>query len=69
MKQAMVDIKVAVAMRKLAEAINMRGPTTELGFACPECNERLSVHIGGVQGDHFEHLPSDRPCSLRDKKV
>ncbi len=69
MKQAMADIKLAVAIRKLAESINMQGATTSLGFTCPECGEQLSIHIGGMQGDHFEHLPSGKQCPLRDKST
>jgi hypothetical protein len=66
MKKALVDIKTAVAIRKLAEGINAPGNTTTLGFTCPECKEPLSVHIN-PQADHFEHLPDGPPCSLREK--
>ena len=65
MKTALVDISIAVAIRKLAEATGHSRPTTSLGFTCPECREKLRVHINESQGDHFEHLPDGPSCSLR----
>lgn len=66
MKECLIDIELALAIKRLANAMNLRGPLGQYGFSCRECRKPLKAHADGMQGPHFEHLDRNDECSLSD---
>jgi hypothetical protein len=66
MKDAIVGVPLAIALRDAARAMNLKAPNGDLGLICPECRRPVKPHEDGMQGPHFEHLERNHLCSLSD---
>lgn len=66
MKDAIVGITLANALRAAVDAMNLKVPEGDLGFVCPECRQPVKSHKDGMQGPHFEHLQRNSNGSLSD---
>jgi hypothetical protein len=66
MKNALVTVELANALRGLVDAAGLKAPYGDLGFMCPECKKPVKPHSDGMQGPHFEHLDRNKNCSLSD---
>ena len=66
MKDALVSVGLANALRNLIDSTGVKVPFGYLGFRCPECNKPVKPHSDGMQGPHFEHLKRNKSCSLSD---
>ncbi|HEX4650886.1 MAG TPA: hypothetical protein VH250_05220, partial [Granulicella sp.] len=62
MKTCLIDAELALAIDKLAKAINFEGSTTGHGFRCPECGQALTIHE--TTPPHFEHMRGHQKCPL-----
>lgn len=63
MKEALIDISLANALRAVVDAMELRVPEGNLGFRCPECRQPVKPHKDGMQGPHYEHLDRNKNCS------
>lgn len=66
MKECLIDIGLANAVRGVVRAVNLNVPEGDLGFLCPKCRKPVKPFVEGVQGPHFEHIERNPQCSLRD---
>jgi len=66
MKDAVIDISLANALRAVVDAMELKVPEGYLGLRCPECRQPVKPHKDGMQGPHFEHLSRNKDCSLSD---
>ena len=66
MKDSIVGISLANALRSVADSMNLKVPGGDLGFLCPECRKPVKPHKDGMQGPHFEHLKRNHDCPLSD---
>ncbi len=66
MKDAIIGISLANALRSAVDAMNLRVPEGDLGFLCPKCRQPVKPHKDGMQGPHFEHLQRNSECLLSD---
>ncbi len=66
MKDALINIDLGNAIRSMADAMGLKVPSGDVGFACPECNQPVKPHKDGMQGPHFEHLARNSKCSRSD---
>ena len=69
MEECLIDINLALALRGLAEAMNLDVPEGKIGFLCPNPNCRGPVNphkAGGGHAAHFEHLARNPTCPLSD---
>jgi hypothetical protein len=66
MKECLIDINLALAIKQLANAMDLKGPRGHYGFSCPECRKPVKPFTDGMQGPHFEHLDRNNECSLSD---
>jgi hypothetical protein len=66
MKDCLISIDLANAIRSLVDATNLKVPEGDLGFTCKECGKPVKPHKHGMQGPHFEHLERNPDCSLSD---
>ena len=68
MKDCLITIQVANALRILIDSMDLDVPKGALGFRCPQCRAPVKPHQGGMQGPHFEHLKKNPGCPLSQKK-
>lgn len=66
MKDAIIGIDLANALRATVDAMNLKVPEGDLGLVCPECRRPVKPHKDGMQGPHFEHMERNPQCSLSD---
>jgi hypothetical protein len=66
MKKCLIDIELALALRNVAQAMNLKIPEGRLGLSCPDCRQPVKPFEDGMQGPHFEHLKRNKNCSLSD---
>ena len=66
MKECLIKIELANAVRGLINAVNLKVPEGDLGFLCPECRRPVKPFTDGMQGPHFEHVERNPNCSLSD---
>ena len=60
MKEALIDISLANALRAVVDAMELRVPEGNLGFRCPECRQPVKPHKDGMQGPGVSLLPKIR---------
>ena len=66
MKDAIIGITLANALRSTIDAMNLKVPDGDLGLLCPECRRPVKPFKDGMQGPHFEHMQRNPACSLSD---
>ena len=66
MKDALIEIKMGLAIRDMADAMGLKVPKGDVGLKCPECHKPVKPFIDGMQGPHFEHMMRNPNCSLSD---
>jgi hypothetical protein len=66
MKEAIIGIPLANALRSIVDTMNLRAPEGDLGFLCPECRKPVKPFNDGLHGPHFEHLQPNPHCPLSD---
>jgi len=66
MKECLISIDLANALRSVVDAMGLKAPEGDLGFFCSECHKRVKPHKAGIQGPHFEHLAKNPNCSQSD---
>jgi hypothetical protein len=59
--ECLIGIKLAKAIRGLADAAGLKVPEGDLSFRCPNPDCRKPVRI---VGDHFEHFKRNPSCPL-----
>jgi hypothetical protein len=62
--ECVIDIDLANAIRRMADALELKVPDGKLGFRCPECRQPVKSMIPGKTAAHFEHLKRNKDCSL-----
>jgi competence CoiA-like predicted nuclease len=66
MTKCLINIELALALKHLANTMELKGTLGKYGFFCPECHQPLKAHSDGMQGPHFEHVKRNKKCSLSD---
>jgi competence CoiA-like predicted nuclease len=66
MKECLISVDLANAIRSLVDVMKLKVPEGDLGFTCKECGKPVKPFQGGMQGPHFEHLERNDDCSLSD---
>jgi hypothetical protein len=66
MKECVIGIDLALALKRIAKAMKLKAPLGKYGFACPMCGEPVKAFADGMQGPHFEHLDRNMDCELSD---
>jgi hypothetical protein len=68
MKDCLIGVDLAKAIRKVAGSLKLKVPDGKLGFRCTECNRPVKPAVGKKQPPHFEHLDRNAKCSLSHVK-
>jgi hypothetical protein len=66
MKEALIGIELANAVRAVVNAASLKVPDGDIGLTCPECHQPVKPFKDGMQGLHFEHLARNPACSKSD---
>jgi len=64
MKECVIGVGLANAIREVADALGLKVPKGKLGFRCTECSQPVKPMISGGTAAHFEHLKRNPKCSL-----
>jgi hypothetical protein len=62
--ECVIDVDLANAIRKMADALKLKVPDGKLGFRCPECGQSVKSMVSGKTVAHFEHLKRNKDCKL-----
>jgi hypothetical protein len=62
--ECVIDVELANAIRKMADALALKVPDGKLGFRCPKCGLPVKSMMPGKTAAHFEHLKRNNDCSL-----
>ncbi len=62
--ECVIGVELANAIRKMADALDLKVPDGKLGFRCPECRQPVNSMASGRTSAHFEHLERNINCSL-----
>jgi len=58
MKHCLIDVKLAIAIRQIMEALGKGASEVESPFLCPRCHGIVKPNTLG----RFEHLRDQPPC-------
>lgn len=56
LKERVISIELANAIRETVRAMKLNVPKGRLGFRCPKCLAPVKAHRGKKRQAHFEHL-------------
>jgi hypothetical protein len=74
--ECLISVDLALALREVAKAMNLKIPDGNLQLKCPECAQPVKPHAQGEGADgidepHFEHIRGfqKKVCKYRHRPV